>query len=78
QIKSVTQCNKKGKVEFTYDIDVIARTETEEGFKPAHAQIEPSPEYQSKSGFKKLLERLAFLANQREWEILPFDRRENP
>ena len=67
-IDSVIQNNPKGEPEFTYKIDVLARA-TEEN--PAHAQIEPSPEYRNKTPFRKLLERLAYLANQREWEIEP-------
>ena len=55
-----------------YKIDVIHRP-TEINF--AHAQIEPSPEYETKNIFRKLTESLAFLANQRikdyGWEIEP-------
>jgi hypothetical protein len=72
-IDSVIQNNPKGEPEFTYKIDVLARA-TEEN--PAHAQIEPSPEYRNKTPFRKLLERLAYLANQREWEIEPYELRQ--
>ena len=72
-IDSVIQNNPKGEPEFTYKIDVLARA-TEEN--PAHVQIEPSPEYRNKTPFRKLLERLAYLANQREWEIEPYELRQ--
>jgi hypothetical protein len=72
-IDSVVQKDSKGREEFTYKIDVFSRPLSNNC---AHAQIEPSPEYRSKSVFRKLLERLAFLANQREWEILPWDSRQ--
>jgi hypothetical protein len=46
---------------------------------PAHAEIRPTPAYQTKSVFRKLQERLAFLAMQRiqtqGWEIPPLDQR---
>jgi hypothetical protein len=71
-IDSVVQKDSKGKEEFTYKIDVLPRRLPDND---AHAQIEPTPTYRSKSVFRKLLERLAFLANQREWEILPWDLR---
>jgi hypothetical protein len=67
-IDSVVQKDSKGREEFAYKIDVLPRPIPEN---KAHAQIEPTPAYRSKSVFRKLLERLAFLANQREWEILP-------
>jgi hypothetical protein len=45
----------------------------------AHAQIEPSPEYKNDKPFRKVIERLAFLANQRiskeGWEIEPHELR---
>lgn len=72
-INSVVQKDFKGKEEFTYKIDVLPRPLPNND---AHAQIEPTPTYRSKSVFRKLLERLAFLANQREWEILPWEFRQ--
>jgi hypothetical protein len=72
-IDSVVQKDPKGKEEFTYKIDVLPRPLPDNN---AHAQIEPTPSYRSKSVFRKLLERLAFLANQREWEILPLEFRQ--
>lgn len=71
-IDSVVQKDPKGREEFIYKIDVLPRPLPDNG---AHAQIEPAPAYRSKSVFRKLLERLAFLANQREWEILPWESR---
>lgn len=73
-IDSVVQKDSKGKEEFTYKIDVLPRRLPNND---AHAQIEPTPTYRSKSVFRKLLERLAFLANQREWEILPWEFRQS-
>ncbi|MEP0801249.1 hypothetical protein [Funiculus sociatus] len=69
-IDSVVQCDAKGNIICQHKIDVHPRPTTDN---IAHAQIEPSPEYQNKTTFRKLLERLAFLANQREWEIKPYD-----
>lgn len=64
----LAQKDSKGKEKFKYAIDVIARPLSDN---VAHAQIEPSPEYQTRSVFRKLRERLAILASQREWEIVP-------
>lgn len=72
-IDSVVQKDSKGREEFTYKIDILPRPLPDNG---AHAQIEPTPAYRSKSVFRKLLERLAFLANQREWEISPWEFRQ--
>lgn len=72
-IDSVVQKDSKDREEFTYKIDVLPRPLPNNN---AHAQIEPTPTYRSKSVFRKLLERLAFIANQREWEILPWEFRQ--
>ena len=73
-IDEVVQNDPKGNPEFTYKIDVVYRPLDEN---VAHAQIEPSPEYRNQTPFKKkLLERLANLANQREWEIPPYELRQ--
>jgi hypothetical protein len=72
-IDSVIQNNPQGKPEFIYKIDVLPRP-VEENL--AHAQIEPSPKYRNKTPFRKLLERLAYLANQRGWEIEPYELRQ--
>lgn len=77
-IDTVVTRNDKGKIICTYKIDVYPAPIVDEPNlqdNPAHAEIRPTPEYQSKSVFRKLLERLAFLANQREWEILPYELR---
>jgi hypothetical protein len=58
--------------EIRYKIDIIWRPIDGN---EAHAQVEPDPEYKSKSVFRRLREKLAFLANQREWEIYPADCR---
>lgn len=71
-IDEVVQNDPKGNPEFSYKIDVIYRP-LDENF--AHAQIEPSPEYRNPKPFRKLLASLAYLANQREWEILPYELR---
>lgn len=72
-IDQVVQNNHKGELKYIYKIDVLPRP-LEENI--AHAQIEPSPEYENDRPFKKLLERLAYLANQRQWEIKPYELRE--
>ncbi len=64
----IVQNDPKGKPEFTYKIDVIYRP-LEDNI--AHAQIEPSPEYKNQKPFRKLLEKLAVLADQRGWEVEP-------
>ncbi len=62
----LTQKDEKGKQElYKYKIDVIPRPEYEN---IAHAQVEPSPEYKNKQSFRKIQERLAYLAC---WEIRP-------
>lgn len=72
-INSVIQNNSKGEPEFTYKIDVLPRPLENN---QAHAQIEPSPEYRNQTPFRKLRERLAYLANQRGWEIEPYELRQ--
>jgi hypothetical protein len=72
-IDSVVQRDSKGKEEFKYKIDVFPRPLLNNR---AHAQIEPTPAYQNEKIFRKLRERLAFLANQRVWEILPLEFRQ--
>ena len=72
-IDSVIQNNPKGELEFTYKIDVLPRPCEDN---QAHAQIEPSPEYRNNKPFRKLLERLAYLAKQRGWEIEPYELRQ--
>jgi hypothetical protein len=73
----------KGKLIAQYKIDVIADPISGQVDQPdnlAHAEIRPMPEYQSKSVFRKLQERLAILATQRieqqDWEIPPADLRQ--
>ena len=72
-IDSVIQNNPKGELEFTYKIDVLPRPCEDN---QAHAQIEPSPEHRNNKPFRKLLERLAYLAKQRGWEIEPYELRQ--
>jgi hypothetical protein len=72
-IDSVRQNDSRGREEFTYKIDVLYRPLDDN---KAHAQIEPTPAYRNRNVFRKLLERLAVLANQREWEILPLEFRQ--
>lgn len=69
---TVIQNNSKGEAEFQYKIDVYPRP-LESNY--AHAQIEPCPEYRNRKPFRKLLERLAYLANERGWEIEPWETR---
>ncbi len=71
-IDFIIQNDPKGNLEFLYKIDVI--------YCPldnniAHAQIEPNPEYRNDKPFRKLLERLVYLASQRGWEIEPYELR---
>jgi hypothetical protein len=82
QIDSVQQLDAKGKPIQTYKIDVVA----DPIMGPivgnlAHAEVRPTPQYQTKSVFRKLQERLAILAMQRieqqGWNILPLDLRSN-
>lgn len=68
QIDTIIQNDTKGKEEFKYKIDVLPRPLDNN---KAHAQIEPNPEYRNQKPFRKLLERLAYLANERGWEIKP-------
>jgi hypothetical protein len=68
----VSQNNEKGNPIHPYKIDVVPRPmDTND----SHAQIEASPEYKNKAPFRKVQERLAYLANQRSWEIFPHDFR---
>lgn len=70
EINAVEQRDPKGKVEFTYKFDVVPVPLPQN---PAHAEVHAAPAYRSKSGFRRLLEQLAWLA---EWEIPPADARE--
>jgi hypothetical protein len=58
--------------EVVYKIDIIWRPIESN---KAHSQIEPSPEYKNEKVFRRLRERLAYLANERGWEIFPVDLR---
>jgi hypothetical protein len=71
-IDNIIQRDNKGNEQFKYKIDVIPRP-IENNF--AHAQVEPSPEYKNKSTFRKVQERLARLASEKGWAILPIDLR---
>jgi hypothetical protein len=70
----VAQNDSKGNQLFAYKIDVCPRPVEEN---PAHAQIEPSPDYTNKTTFRKVTEKLARLAteriNKQGWEIMPYD-----
>ncbi len=72
------QRDTKGNVEFRYGIvvhpDPIPAS-AEQRANPAHAEIRPDPTYRNDSVFKKLVEALAHLANDRPWEIRPADQR---
>lgn len=72
RVGKLEQSDNKGKVSFYYLIDIIPRPLEDN---PAHAQIEPNPEYQSKSRFRKVQESLARLATEvvqtRGWAIEP-------
>ncbi|MBD2518183.1 hypothetical protein H6G93_25035 [Nostoc sp. FACHB-973] len=75
-IDNIVQRDDKGKEILAYKIDVCPRATDSN---PSHAQIEPSPEYKNKAPFRKVIERLAFLANERldkqGWEIEPYELR---
>jgi hypothetical protein len=70
----VAQNDSKGNKLFAYKIDVCPRPVDDN---PAHAQIEPSPDYINKTTFRKVTEKLARLAteriNKQGWEIMPYD-----
>ena len=70
------QKDSKGNPLFVYKIDVHPRPTADN---PAHAQIEPSPDYASKGTFRKVAEKLAWLATERVknqgWEIEPCELR---
>jgi hypothetical protein len=75
-IDSIVQKDSKGNPLFVYKIDVHPRPTANN---PAHAQIEPSPDYASKGTFRKVAEKLAWLATERVknqgWEIEPCELR---
>jgi hypothetical protein len=68
----INKTDTQGNILSAYRIDVCPRPVDDN---PSHAQIEASPDYESGSRFKKVLEKLAFLANQKikkdVWEIEP-------
>ena len=75
-IDNIVQRDDKGNEILVYKIDVCPRPTDSN---PCHAQIEPSPEYKNKAPFRKVIERLALLANERldqqGWEIEPYELR---
>ncbi|MFN6566135.1 hypothetical protein [Dendronalium sp. ChiSLP03b] len=75
-INNIAQGDTKGNPLFVYKMDVFPRPTDDN---PAHAQIEPSPEYKNKTPFRKLIEKLAFLANEKidkqGWEIELYELR---
>jgi hypothetical protein len=82
QIDTVRQLDAKGNLVQQHKIDVVPDPtigKVGEADNPAHAEIRPTPAYQTKSVFKKLQESLAKLATERieqkGWEILPSDLR---
>jgi hypothetical protein len=75
KIDTVIERDKKGRDIIKHSIDVIPDKMEEN---QAHALIVPNPEYRNpnpRSLFRKLLEALARLANDREWEIPPWEFR---
>ncbi|MEM8545025.1 MAG: hypothetical protein AAGF66_13675 [Cyanobacteria bacterium P01_H01_bin.119] len=70
-IDDIKYAPPKGQV-VQYKIDIIWRP-IDGNY--AHSQIEPSPNYNSKSTFRKLREKLAYIANQKDWEIYPLSFR---
>lgn len=75
-IDDFVQRDSKGRDQFTYNLDVVYRPLPDN---PAHAQIEPSPKYSSKSVFRRLQERLAYIVNSTNdaWLITPSDASTN-
>ena len=69
---TVVQNDKDGKPIRAFDVDVepvpILRHPTLPD-NPAHAEIDTDPPCPNKTVFRKLVERLAQLANERPWEI---------
>ncbi|PMB39131.1 hypothetical protein CEN47_05460 [Fischerella thermalis CCMEE 5319] len=76
RMMDVAQNDNKGNKLFAYKIDVCPRPTDSN---PAHAQIEPSPDYTNKTTFRKVTEKLARLATERinkeGWEIIPYELR---
>lgn len=75
RIDTVIERNQKGKCVEKHRIDVIpdALEDNE-----AHALIVTDPDYQKpKKVFRKLVDALARLANEREWVIYPLEIRDN-
>ncbi|WP_283745864.1 hypothetical protein [Sideroxydans sp. CL21] len=77
-IKDFRQTTDKGKPktdengqELMHAFDVIPDPVTTHPVNPAHALITSSPGYTGKSAFKRLIERLARLAENRGWIITP-------
>lgn len=68
---SVIQNDAKGNLVQSHAIDVTP--DPLHPHNPAHALITSAPEYANKSVFRKLLERLQFLAELRGWLIEPTD-----
>ena len=71
-INDLNSSDSKGNVTASYKIDVVHRPKPEN---QAHARVEPSPEYSSDKVFKRLQQRLAWLADEHltvyGWEIKP-------
>ncbi|OGQ91855.1 MAG: hypothetical protein A2289_11710 [Deltaproteobacteria bacterium RIFOXYA12_FULL_58_15] len=64
-VRGIAARSVKDGVTISYAIDVFPDPLPGN---PAHAEIRPSPEYATKSAFRKVLEALALLA---AWEIYP-------
>lgn len=68
-IKGVTQNDTNGNVVMTHAFDVIPNPIIPDN--PAHALIVSTPDYSKPRVFKKLLERLRYIADRRGWMIEP-------
>jgi len=78
ELNTVVQRDSKGRETFTYKLDVEPDPifgRPGERDSPAHARIVPHPDYRTRSAFRKVMEQLAYLANERTWEMLPADFR---
>lgn len=69
KIKDISQNDDKGNVITTHAFDVIPDADIPDN--PAHALIVSTPDYCNSKVFKKLLERLRYIADRRGWMIEP-------
>lgn len=75
EIDTVVENDKKGRQVLRHRVDVLPDPWPDNA---AHAIVAPIPDYRKpKQVFRRLLEALVRLAQQRPWEILPWEIRRN-